>query len=213
MRFVAIAALLALPCFADGVVSVQMYEFPGDSCLYGTGTPACSFTASPGQPLPAGLLEADAAAASFDERVTICGGTGSGYVYYLLGESFDCPASGSYCGFNFVQASGDTSDVATVLSPPGLSVAATYQTPFYSFTFGTPFELSLTADPGVISASILSTTVFNSGDQPIAFTETAAPLATPEPSSLILVGTTLVALTCGFLRKRLRNRVGEIVAP
>jgi hypothetical protein len=168
--------------------------------------------------------------ASFDDTLTVQGGSGTGYISYLVDGSVKCATdSGFGCGFT-VQQNGFPpagENAAWGCFPfaeycHSTPVPFEYQTPFYPFNFGAPFTLSVEAliqlignvgegsAYGTIGFTLDRIIVLDQNNQPLPFSITSQsgtfyPGSVPEPSSLLLAFT-LVVLNGGLLRVRWKSR-------
>jgi hypothetical protein len=169
----------------------------------------------------------DSASTAFGDTLTVFGGSGTGYISYVLDNAITCSTALGVggCGFTIQQDAMPSQGEGCGHGAWTVNCGFTqFQTGFYSFTFGIPFTLSVIAsisaegEPGdtgaggTVNVNLANIVVLNSNRQPIPFTISAqsgtvypGQSPVPEPSSLALAAT-LVVLTGGMLRKRRKPR-------
>ncbi|HEY7333366.1 MAG TPA: PEP-CTERM sorting domain-containing protein [Bryobacteraceae bacterium] len=156
------------------------------------------------------------ASASFDDTLTVFGGTGLGYISYAFNGSITSITQTPGNQFTVQQGNLPPGGFGIQTFSNGFNQPFNYQTPFYAFTFGVPFTLNVEAQAftqsapgdgfgtGSVRVNLSGITVVGPRRQPVSFTiasKSGAVYATPEPSSLLLTAT-LAGLVGLAIRKR-----------
>jgi hypothetical protein len=163
------------------------------------------------------------ASATFNDVLTVFGGTGLGYISYAFNGSITSITQTPLNGFTIRQGN---------LPPGGFSIQTisnvlnqpfNYQTPFWAFTFGAPFPLNVSAraftqaapgdgfGTGSVKVNLSGIAVLSQNRQPVSFTiasKSGTVYGAPEPSSLLLMAT-LAGFVGLAIRKRSRGSVSS----
>jgi hypothetical protein len=149
----------------------------------------------------------------FSDTLTIFGGSGNGYISYLVDGTIINIADFGGSGF-LINGQG-----LSAMGSENAHFSFHYQTAFAEFTFGVPFGIGMSAfastgagfggfGEGLAEANIDGITILDQNQEPFTdYTIESASGATyplPEPSSVVLLGT-LAALLGGMSYKKIRR--------
>ena len=192
-------------CQIQGVQTLPSGTFPYSgsaqaSASYGALSLAVQINSGPN-------FAGSIATAEFDDTLTIFGGSGIGFIQYILSGNASTGFGGcGNAGLCTVSLQDGTSTAEQV--PVGvLSGQFSYTTQLYAFSFGVPFQLNASAALPIaalsetgsksLSVNLSQLQIYNSQLQPIqasvsAFSGTIYP--TPEPASILLLLSAVIGI-------------------